>query len=235
MIFRPDRGWVRSPWVSPGSCYEVGVIIPAQLLAMSVVRLRRCCRRRAVPASDTGEGSGLSPKAGAAKVHVLAASRIAPNWPLWKSSIACLISPAVFMTNGPCATTGSSIGSPVSTSSLKRHRLPRWWMPPPSRRKLSSAPRGRWFGRRSRRCLEHQHRERPGLPERRALPSWPMSADYVEMLIGVNVLRRPLSRRRTAGDDAQLAGVVRQVDRRDIGIEQGLVAGRRRSCPWPAG
>jgi hypothetical protein len=39
---------------------------------------------------------------------------LAPNRPLWRSTIACRISSPVFMTNGPCIATGSSIGSPLN-------------------------------------------------------------------------------------------------------------------------
>lgn len=42
----------------------------------------------------------------------------APKRPRRRSSIACTISAGLFITNGPCPTTGSSIGSPASNNSL---------------------------------------------------------------------------------------------------------------------
>ena len=41
-----------------------------------------------------------------------------PMFPVWKSSITWRISWDVFMTNGPCPTMGSSIGSPQSSKAV---------------------------------------------------------------------------------------------------------------------
>src|SRR6185437_542920 len=63
------------------------------------------------------EWETVRPPEHAGGLTLIAQAAISPKRPLWKSFIAWRISSAVFITNGPCMTTGSSIGSPLRISS----------------------------------------------------------------------------------------------------------------------